>query len=119
MKHSKSKGLRRHFSDAERQAIINEVQTGDASQASLAKKHGICKATLQNWLRAHRASQAKRKQQKLIPVRILGNLPCKNTPPSSDLIFEITLKSNRQLRFSTGFDPIEIRSLVKILEETC
>lgn len=116
MKRSKNKTKQRRYTEAERQTIIKEYKAGNSSQASIAKKHGICKATIQNWLRSHRKQKVKTKPQKFLPVRIFKSGIKER---SLDHTFEVILKSDRYLRFSSGFDPKEIRSLIKILEESC
>ena len=118
MKRSSPKTQRRRYTDSERQKIITEYKTSNSSQACIATRHGISKATIQNWLRAHRESRAKEKPQKLLPVRIFDSV-CREASCSSERAFEITLKSNRQLRVPPGFDSTEVGILVKILEETC
>jgi transposase-like protein len=118
MKRSSDKPRRRRFSDSERQEIITEYKTSNLSQASIALRHGISKATIQNWLRTHRKSQSKDGSQKLLPVRIIDE-DFREASLTSGPAFEITLKSNRRLRVPSGFDLDEVRLLVQILEEPC
>lgn len=118
MQRSSDKPQRRRFTDSERQEIITEYKTSNLSQAIIALRHGISKATIQNWLRTHRKSQSKDGSQRLLPVRIFDE-DCREASPTSGPVFEITLKSNRRLCVPPGFDLNEVRSLVKILEEPC
>lgn len=119
MKKSKDKPRRRRFTEAERQAIVTEYQTTSMSQKVLAAKHGISITTIQNWLRSYREAQVNDTDPKLIPVRITDSQTSIKSNRILQTGFKITLKSSRQLRFSSGFDPAEVRMLIKILEETC
>lgn len=118
MKKSSSR-TRTRFTFPERQAIIMEYRSGSMSQATIAQKYGISKSTMQNWLRHFREKQAGDRTNKLVPVRLVGTPDSRQPFRSSHTGYRITLKSNRQLRLPSGFDPAEVSVLVKILEETC
>lgn len=116
MKRSSNKPHRR-YSETERNEIVTEYKTSGLSQASIAARHGISTATLQNWLRGRREARSEENSPKLLPVRIVPENGEDASP--FDPAYEITLKSSRRLRVSPGFDPHEVSILVKILEETC
>jgi transposase-like protein len=119
MKESSSTRTRTRFTLPERQAIIMEYRSGSMSQATIAQKYGISKSTMQNWLRHFREKQAGDRTNKLVPVRLVGTPNSRQPCRASHTGYRITLKSNRQLRFTSGFDPEEVSMLIKILEETC
>ena len=117
MAESKFTRSRRRHSKAERESVLLEYASSELSQVRFAEIKGISISTFQNWLRKSRESEADAKPGDLVPVRLVpGNGPKK--PASSGLI-EIELASGSVIRVAPGFDPDEIRELVKILRESC
>jgi transposase-like protein len=117
MKRSKSEARHGRFTEPERQAIIAEYRTGALSQAAIASKYGISKSTIQNWLRSHREKEAI--SQKLVPVRLKGFQASSESNGLAPTHYEVILKTNRKLRMASGFNPEDVRLLLKVLEESC
>ena len=109
------KRQRRRYSKEDREKILLEYASSDQSQAGFAASKGISVTTFQNWLRKSRQTKATSKAGDLIPVRLV---PGQTSSEACGLI-EIELPTGLLIRLSPGFDPDEIRTLVKILTESC
>ncbi len=114
---SKTKTRRRRHSKAERERILAQYTSSGLSQVRFAESNRISISTFQNWLRKSRDSQADSNPEGLIPVRLVPGLG--PTKPTSSELFEIELANGSVIRISPGFDPDEVRVLVKILRESC
>ena len=114
---SNSKRPRRRYSEADREKILGEYRKSGLSQARFANTTGLCISTLRNWLWKSRESKAGSRSGDLIPVRLLPGHG--STEPAARGLLEIELATGSVIRMSPGFNPNEVRELVKILRESC
>ena len=97
---------RRRHTQQEIEAIVARYQRGEASQGDLARHHGICVATLQNWLRKHapRSGAPEASWIELIPDGPKGGSP-----------YRIELPGGPTLVLGSGWRSAEVRELVQAL----
>src|SRR5882672_9029185 len=115
---------RRHWSDAEKQAIIAEAARPDANISAVARRHGIKPSLLFRWRRKARDIQAHASGVTFVPVTLtlppasaavstpeLAATICSDAPPCpsadatrTDDRIEIELGNGRLVRFSSGVD---------------
>ena len=117
MTESESKKPRRRHSEEDREKILAEFARSELSQAEYAQSRGISVSTFQNWQRKSRRRKSDVRADDLIPVRLVSNHP--HEKPAGDGLIEIELPTGSIIRLARGFDPDEIRTLVKILRESC
>ena len=119
MEQPSRKPRRRRHSKSQREAILEEYRQSSLKQDDFAKEKGISSSTLQRWLQLSKLSSCREEPTgDLIPVRLVSQAPPSRNPSTSSP-FEIVLAAGRILRVPPGFDPEEVRLLLKFLEAPC
>ena len=97
---------RRRHTQEEIEAIVARYRRGEASQRDLARHHGICVGTVQNWLRKHStlAGAPEANWIELIPEG-----------PKGANSYRIEFPGGPTLVLGSGWRPTEVRELVQIL----
>lgn len=97
---------RRRHTQQEIEAIVGRYRRGEATQRDLARHHGICVGTLQNWLRKDtpRSGASEAHWIELIP----GG-------PKSGSPSRIEFAGSPTLVLGSGWQTAEVRELVRAL----
>ena len=97
---------RRRHTQQEIDAIVARYRRGEATQRDLARHHGICVGTLQNWLRKHapRSGAPEAHWIELIPEG-----------PKGGSSYRIEFPGGPTLVLSSGWRSAEVRELVQAL----
>lgn len=97
---------RRRHTQEEIAAIVARYRRGEATQQDLARHHGICVGTLQNWLRKHapRSSASEDHWIELIPE-----------VPKGGSSYRIEFPGGPALVLGSGWQAAEVRELVQAL----
>ena len=84
------------------QQIATEYEAGTCTQRELARRHGVCVGTIQNWLRRHRAGRAAQPSGwvEVIPER-----------PDAVERYRIELPNGRTVVLAANWQPDRVREL--------
>jgi len=97
---------RRHSPDVI-ERIVAEYRGGTSTQREVAERHGICVATLQNWLRKAESLGSRDGDPRWIEVIAEA--------PASSGSYRIELPRGRALVLGARWRPEEVRQLVSLL----
>jgi hypothetical protein len=100
--------VRKHFSQAQREAIVSGYRRGQLTQREFANQAGISVSALQLWLRKS-TSMASNPTTAFVQVPNL--LSQRSGPP----VYRLHLGSGIDLEINSGFRPEELASLLQLL----
>ncbi len=86
------------------QQIATEYEAGTCTQRELARQHGVCVGTIQNWLKRHRAGR---------PARTGGWVEVLPAGPRKVGEYRIELPSGRVVVLAGDWDAARVRELVE------
>lgn len=95
---------RRHSKD-EVARIVAEYQRGTLTQREVAEHHGVCIATIQNWLRRVQPAEPEAN----------GWIEIVPSPPRSTNSYRIELPNGRVLVLGTGWQAPQVRELIEAI----
>lgn len=95
---------RRQHSQIDIDRIVSEYSDGACTQRELARRHGVCVGTIQNWLRRHRAGRAAQPSGwvEVIPER-----------PDAVERYRIELPHGRTVVLAANWQPDRVRELIQ------
>ncbi len=124
-------GVRRHFSEEDKQRIVEEACRPGASVSSVARQYGVATSVLFRWRQALGLG-ASQEEPAFAAVRITDGVQVPANPPSLDMQtasvsppviiertapgIEIELIGGRRVRFDREVDPETVKRLVSVLE---
>jgi transposase len=104
---------RRRWSEAEKQAILEEVRTSGTTLSAVARKHGLSRELVFRWRREARA-KAQRNNHGLVPVLVAA--PGSAGVAAASAAIEIVLAGNRRVIVGSGVDPAALKQVIAVLE---